>query len=341
MAKRVSKKKTVSLKKMEKVEEAPRLKLHKSFKRSYREDYKRELHAPGFLSHAVNVFKVLFKNWKLFLPLVLIATVASVLLVGMMSEEVYQEFQSAFDQTNEEYDGKFGNFAKAGLMLISTVTTGGLNQDMNEAQLLMMLLILLMVWLIVVYILRRIVAGKTLKLRDALYNALAPLLSTICLMALFVIELIPALITLIIYVAAKETEFLTMPFYALIFFIFAVLMLLLSIYLTSRTVIAMVRVSVPGTYPIKALKEAADILLGRRIRFIVRLVFLAFVVAIIYIVIMMPIILLDMWLKSSFEFLASVPFVSFFLVLTTIYAFVYAAAYIYLFYRRMIESDNE
>ena len=318
-----------------------RLKLHKSFKRSYREDYKRELHAPGLLHHAVNTFKIIFKNWKLFLPLVLLATVMGIVLVGMMSEETYQEFQKAFDQTNEEYNGRFGNVAKAGLMLISTVATGGLNQNMGELESTFMIIIFLVLWLVTVYILRHVMAGKKLKLRDALYNALAPLLSTLCLMLLFIVELVPALIAIILYVVANDTGFLSTPFYALILFILAALLILLTIYLISRTIVAMVAVTVPGTYPVQALRIAADVLTGRRVRFIVRLLFLVFVVAIIYVIVMLPIILLDMWLKASFEWLSNVPIVSFFLVLVTTFVFVYASSYIYLFYRRMIESDNE
>ena len=43
-----------------------RLKLHHSFKRSYREDYVRPLRTPGLVAHAWMTLKVLFKNWKLF-----------------------------------------------------------------------------------------------------------------------------------------------------------------------------------------------------------------------------------------------------------------------------------
>ena len=39
-----------------------RLKLHHSFRRSYREDYARPLAAPGLVSHAMSTLKILFKN---------------------------------------------------------------------------------------------------------------------------------------------------------------------------------------------------------------------------------------------------------------------------------------
>ena len=37
---------------------------HKSFKRSYREDYVRELNVPGMMYHILYAFKLIFKNYK-------------------------------------------------------------------------------------------------------------------------------------------------------------------------------------------------------------------------------------------------------------------------------------
>ena len=66
---------------------------HKSFKRSYREDYKRELEVPGIMHHIFASFGVIFKNWKLFLPLLIIAVVLSAIFVGIMSEANYVQFK--------------------------------------------------------------------------------------------------------------------------------------------------------------------------------------------------------------------------------------------------------
>ncbi|MBR3323450.1 hypothetical protein IKG16_01020 [Candidatus Saccharibacteria bacterium] len=314
---------------------------HKSFHRSYKEDYKRELKVPGLLSHAVNVFKVIFKNWKLFLPLILLATIFNILLVGLMNEDTYTAFQSAVDETNQNYaDGKLGNFAKAGLTLISVVTTGGLSQGLTETQIIFLAAIFLIVWLVTVYIIRHYFAGHKIKLRDALYNALTPLLSTLVVLVIFLIQLLPIVFTVIIYSAAIQTEFLSTPFYALVFFIFASLMILFSLYLISSTTMALVAVTAPGLYPMKAISSASDLIMGRRIKLIIRILFLLLVVAIIYVVFMLPLILLDMWAKSTFDFLEGIPFVSVYLLIATIFIFIYSATYFYLYYRRMLNYDN-
>lgn len=314
---------------------------HKSFRRSYREDYKRELQVPGLLSHAIITFKTIFKNWKLFLPLIILAVVFNVVLVGLMNEDTYAAFQNAVEETNQNYaGGNLGNFAKAGLTLVAVVTTGGLSQGLTEIQIVFLITIFLITWLTTIYIVRHHLAGHRIKLRDALYNALTPLISTLIVLVILLIQLIPISITLIVYSAAVETEFLSTPFYALVFFIFASLMIIFSLYLVSGTAMGLVAVTAPGLYPLKALSSASDLIMGRRIKLMLRILFLIFVTAIVYVIWMLPLILLDMWAKSTFSWLEGIPFVSVYLLIATVFSFVYAATYLYLYYRRILNYDN-
>ena len=201
-----------------------RVRLHQSFKRSYREDYVRKLSVPGLLHHAGDTFSIIFKNWKLFIPLIIFAVVFNVLLVGLMSEATYVSFQETLEETNTKIaGGEIGNFAKAGLLLISTVTTGGLSGGLGEAQTIFAVIIFLLIWLITIYLLRFRLADKKVRLRDGFYNALTPLLSTFVVFVVGLFQAIPIFLTVFAYSAAVQTDFLSTPFYALVFFIFAAL----------------------------------------------------------------------------------------------------------------------
>ncbi len=325
-----------------KPEKKSRVKLHHSFKRSYREDYVRELNVPNLTTHAVDTFKILFKNWKLFLPFLLIMAILNIILVGLMNESTYVQFQNILEQNNEALaNGKLGNFAKSGLLLVSTVTSGGLSSGLSEAQQIFAIIIFLLIWLITIYLLRHLLAGHKIKLRDGFYNALTPLISTfVCLIVAF-IESIPILLVIIAYSAAVSTDFLSTPFYALIFFIFASLMLILSGYLLSSSLVALIAVTAPSLYPLEALRIANDLMMSRRIKFIIRLLFLIFVLALVWVVVMMPIIMLDLWLKSFVSWLNGVPIVPLFLLLMSCFSFIYISAYLYLFYRRMLSHDEK
>ena len=143
---------------------AGRVRLHKSFHRSYREDYQRDLEVPGMMYHIFATFKIIFKNWKLFLPLLIIVVVLNSVLVGIMSESTYTQFQDILDQTSMQVaGGDIGNMAKAGLLLISTVTTGGLSGESSEAATVFGVIIFLIIWLVTIFLLRHRLAGHKVK----------------------------------------------------------------------------------------------------------------------------------------------------------------------------------
>lgn len=327
---------TLWAKRMERKKE--RVNPHKSFRRSYREDYVRETNVPGIMQHILESFKIIFKNWKVFLPFLVLSVLFSALFIGIMSEETYQKFQSVLDQTNEQIgSGDIGGMAKAGLLLVATITTGGLAGDSGEAVTVFGVLIFLTIWLVTIFLLRHIMAGHKVKLRDGLYNAMTPLISTFVIFLVALFQAVPIFILIIAFSAAIQTEFLATPFYALLFFVFAVLMILISGYLLSSSLMAFVAVSAPGLYPMKALNAASDLMMGRRMKFMIRLVALLIVVALMWAVVMLPLILFDLFMKG-FEWTHGIPFIPICLSFMTCFTGIYVTAYLYLYYRWMIDA---
>ena len=259
-------------------------------------------------------------------------------MISSMSEDTYRQFQKVLDQTSEQMGtGDIGNVARAGLLLISTVTTGGLSGSSSEVTIVFSVLIFLMIWLVTIFLIRHIMAKQKVKLRDALYNAMTPLISTLVVFVVAVIQAVPIFILIIAYSAAVRTEFLATPFYALVFFVFAALMILLSGYLLSSTLMAFVAVSAPGMYPMPAMQATSELMRGRRIRFCLRIVALIIAMVIMWVLVMMPLILFDLWMKQ-FEWTATVPFVPICLVIMTCFTAIYVTAYLYIYYRWMLED---
>lgn len=319
-----------------------RLRLHQSFKRSYREDYARKLNVPGLLYHTMDTFRIILRNWRHFLPLIIFAVVFNVALVGLMSEETYVKFQDTLAETSDSLKvGEVGNLAKASLLLISTVTTGGLSSGLSEVQIVFAVISFLLIWLITIYLLRHLLAQKTVRLRDAFYNACSPLISSFLVFFVAMLQSIPILLVVVTYSTAVQTDFLSTPFYALVYFIFAAVMLLLSLYLLSSTLMALIAVSAPGLYPMVAFRTASDLMAGRRTRFVLRLVFLIMALAVVWVIVMLPLITLDLFLKSQFEWLSGFPFVPICLLIMTNFSFVYITAYLYIYYRRVLAYEDD
>lgn len=312
---------------------------HKTFRRSYREDYKREIEVPGIMHHSAVTFRVIFKNWRLFLPLIAIAVVVAIAFIGLMNEASYRQFQTILDQTTEQMEkGDIGIVAKSGLLLISTITTGGLSGESSESGTVFAVLIFLILWLTTIFIVRQRLAGRKIKLRDALYNSMTPLISSFVVFVVAVIQCVPIFLLIIVYSAAVQTEFLATPFYALVFFIFAALMILLSGYLLSSSLMALVAVSAPGLYPMQALRTASELMMGRRVKFVLRLVGLLLILAVTWVAVMLPLIMFDLFMEQ-FEWTHGVPFVPVCLLVMTCFTGIYVSAYLYLYYRWTLGYD--
>ena len=318
-----------------------RLKLHHSFKRSYREDYQRGLKAPGLVAHAMSTLKILFKNWKLFGALLIIIVVMNIIFVGLMSEDTYQTVQDSIDESSEVLQyGEIGRIAKSGLLLISTVATGGLTKGMTEVQQVFMFFFGAVTILVTIYYLRHLLAGNHPKMRDGLYNALTPLVSTMLVLLLVLVHMIPIFIFIIVYSTALATDFLAQPLYAFLFWLFGSLLILLSAYLLPGSILAICATTVPGIYPMQAVHATTDLIQGRRTKFIIRIVFALVFVAVIWVIVMLPLIWLDLVLKQNIEWMEGIPFVPFLLQIMTTFTVIYLTAYIYLFYRRMLDDPE-
>ena len=337
-------KKQLAREKKQLIKKQDEVRLHRSFKRSYYEDYQRKTELPSLTSQASAAFKMFFKFWKIFLPLLLIFVGLYIFLIGAMSENTLADVKANVEQTNKDVaDGKIGTVGKAGLTLLGIISTGGLT-TMNDAQIVIAVLLFAIIWLVTIYLARHLLAGhQEIKMRDGFYSALSPLVSTLVVGLIIFLEAVPIMLTIIVFQVALTTEFLSTPFYALLFFMFAALMITLSLYLLSSSFFAIIVVSAPGLYPLTAVRMAKNLIMGRRLRFLIRVFYLVIIVALLYLLLLMPAIILDGILKAQFAWLADskIPFVAIIQLTITVFIFIYLSIYFYLFYRALLDYNDD
>ena len=337
-------KKQLAREKKQLIKKQDEVRLHRSFKRSYHEDYQRKTELPSLTSQASAAFKMFFKFWKIFLPLLLIFVGLYIFLIGAMSENTLADVKANVEQTNKDVaDGKIGTVGKAGLTLLGIISTGGLT-TMNDAQIVIAVLLFTIIWLVTIYLARHLLAGhQEIKMRDGFYSALSPLVSTLVVGLIIFLEAVPIMLTIIVFQVALTTEFLSTPFYALLFFMFAALMITLSLYLLSSSFFAIIVVSAPGLYPLTAVRMAKNLIMGRRLRFLIRVFYLVIIVALLYLLLLMPAIILDGVLKAQFAWLAEskIPFVAIIQLTITVFIFIYLSIYFYLFYRALLDYNDD
>ena len=312
---------------------------HRSFRRTYRRDYVRSLKLPGYWSFTNSVRRTLWESRRLFVWVVVVYALLSGLLVGLASQDTYTTLSTTLrDTSGEIFTGNWGEIGKAGL-LFATSVTGSLTATPTEAQQIYAGLIALLIWLTTVWLLRATKAGQRPRFRDGLYNAGAPIVPTAAVSLALIIQLVPAALAVIAFSAAMSTGFLSGGVEAMIFTVVATLLIVLSTYWVTSTLIALIVATLPGMYPMRALKTAGDLVIGRRLRILFRWLWLAFLILVVWALVMIPIIIFDTWLKSLLPGIQWLPIVPATLLLMGSLSITFVAAYVYLFYRKVVEDD--
>lgn len=312
---------------------------HRSFRRTKRRDYHRSLAIPGYLAFTTEVRKVLWKNKKVFLGLVAIYAVLTGFLVGIASQDTYSALSDTLRDTGEElFSGNLGELGKASLLFIAAAT-GSFSETLTSDQQIYAGFIGLLTWLTTVWLLRNVLAGHKVKLRDGLYSAGAPILSTFIVILVMIVQLLPLAIALIGINAASSSGILAGGVEAMLFWIAASLLAVLSLFWITSTFIALVVVTLPGMYPFKAVAAAGDLVSGRRIRILLRLIWMMVTIVVVWALIMIPIILIDTWAKGLFSQIEWLPTIPITLLIMTSFTVVWSASYVYLLYRKVVEDD--
>ncbi len=294
---------------------------------------------PGYIAFTLEVWRTMWKFKSTFWRLVLVYAALSGLFVGLASQAIYTQLSGLIREAGGEVVG--GDISKLGeagdLLLISL--TGAANPEVGEAQQLIGGLLVLLMWLTTIWLLRAFLAGHTPRLRDGFYNSGAPLVPTLLLSFVFILQLLPAAIAAIGVAAAVPTGFVNGVIIMVPFWIIIALLIILSLYWITSTFIALVVVTLPGMYPGEALKSARELVAGRRLPILLRMLWLFVISGLLWVVIMIPIILLDAALKGLWQAIEWLPIVPVAFLLVSSLALVWMVSYVYLLYRKVVDND--
>jgi hypothetical protein len=313
---------------------------HRSFRRTRRRDYVRGLDLPGYFSFTKHVWSTMWEYRKALLFLAILYSILTVLLVGIASQDLYSTISSTLNTTSGNvFSGALGQIGKSGLLFL-TAATGGISQTLTEAQQVYAGIITLLTWLTTVWLLRNLMAGHKVKMRDGLYSAGAPIVSTFMVALVFIVQLLPLALAVIAYSAASATGLLAGGVEAMLFWIVALLLVVLSAYWVTSTFFALIIVTLPGMYPYQALKTAGDLVAGRRLRILLRLVWMFVVTVVVWLVVMIPIIMIDSWVKDLLRAVSGFPTVPLALLIMGAITIIWISSYVYLLYRKVVDDGT-
>lgn len=312
---------------------------HRSFRRTRTRDYRRSLELPGYWAFTAYVVRTLRTNRRLFASLIIVYAVLGAVLVGLSSQDAYSQLSQLLDDTGTElFTDGWGAIGQAGLLLM-TGLSGGLNPQLTEAQQIYSVLILLLTWLTTVWLLRGLMAGKRPRLRDGLYNAGSPIVATGLILLTLLIQLLPATIAIVIATSASSTNLFESGFMAMIISVVVALLVVVSTYWAVATFFALIIVTLPGMYPWQALRTAGDLVIGRRVRLLLRLAWMSLLGLVGWALVVLLTILLTRMITPVLPWLKAAPVVPVVMSLMSAVVVVWSATYIYLLYRKVVEDD--
>jgi hypothetical protein len=309
---------------------------HRSFRRTYRRYSIRSLELPGYIAFTVEVWRVMRRHRSTFIWLVLAYAALSAFFVGFASQSAYTQLSGLIRSSSGE--GSVERVADAGLLLVSGAS-GAVSPETDGVQQLIGGLLVLVVWLTTIWLLRAFLAGHAPRLRDGFYNSGTPFVPTIVLCFVLTLQLLPAAIAAIAISAATSSGLVNGGIEALLLWVVALLLVVLSLYWIVSTLIALVVVTLPGMYPLQALKTGNELTIGRRLRILLRMLWLLFIIIAVWICVVIPIILIDAWIKNLLPATAWLPIVPVTFLLVNSASVVLAASYIYLLYRKVVDDD--
>ena len=124
---------------------------------------------------------------------------------------------------------------------------------------------------------------------------------------------------------------------AMLFWIGAVLLGILSLYWITSTIFALIIVTIPGMYPYQAINTAGDLMVGRRIKILLRWLWMALVLLLTWVIVLLIFIFIDMGLKALFPAISAWPIVPIVILLLGAFTTIWVSTYVYLLYRKVVD----
>lgn len=306
---------------------------HRSFRKTERSSLPAQPELPGFIAFTTEVWRTMASYKRPMLNFGAILVIINLMTIGLAQQENYKFFTGVIQSVgNDAAAGNFSTFIDK-TALLGLAITGGLNGNLSEVQQFTLGLTGLLISLSIVWYLRHRLQGKTVKVRDALYSSGGPILPAVILVLVGLVQTVPALLGVLLYSTVSSAGISGVEL--MMFAIASGLLILLSLYWLTSTFFAGIIITIPGTYPLKALKLAGDIVIGKRLQLLLRVLWLGLLSVIIWVVVLVPAFFLADAISISW-----LPIVPVVLQLLGAWSLIFAVTYIYLLYRKMLDEPK-
>jgi len=269
-----------------------------------------------------SAWQVLWRHRGLFIGITLVYGLLNLVLVQGLASNT--DVTSLKDTLSHAFSGHFASLASGASVFVILVTSAGNGSSQTAGA--YQLFLGLITSLAVIWALRQIMAGSTIRIRDAYYQGMYPLIPFILVLIVIGLELIPLLIGSSLYALVVTNGIAVHALEKVLFVAIFAALAAVSVYLIISSIFALYIVTLPDMTPMRALRSARQLVKGRRWALFRKLLFLPVVLLVAAAIVMVPIII----------FLTPVAQWVFFLL--TMFALVAIHAYMYTTYRELLNE---
>lgn len=258
----------------------------------------------------------------LFIGITLVYGLLNLLLVhGLAGSSDLSDLKHTFDQI---FTGHFGSLA-SGLGVFVTLVSSSGNASSDTAGAYQVFLSII-ASLAIIWALRQTMAGVNLRIRDAFYKGMYPLVPFILVLLVIGLQFIPLLAGVSLYSIVVNNGIAILGLEKFLWGLFSCLLALLTVYMVSSSIFALYIVTLPDMTPMKALRSARELVRYRRWTIVRKVLFLPVLLLVIAAVIMIPIII---WLT---------PLAQWVFFGLTMFMLLAVHSYIYVLYRELLNE---
>jgi hypothetical protein len=291
---------------------------YKSFQLSRRIKHPGKL--PSAWKLAVASIKMIWQNKKLFLGIALIYGLLNLVLVRGFSSGV--DVASSKDILNEVFKGNWGQLT-SGLAIFAVMVTASGNSSSDAASV-YQLFLLLTTSLAVIWALRQSYSGVSVRIRDAFYRGMSPLVLYILVFLVVGLQLLPMIIGSSLYNLVVSNGIAAGALERTAWLLLFLSLTLLSLYMITSSIFATYIVTLPDMTPFKALRSARQLVKYRRWTVLRKIILMPIFLFLAGAIIMLPIILF------------ATPLAQWVFFILTMVGLVLIHAYMYNLYRELL-----
>jgi hypothetical protein len=276
-----------------------------------------------------NVFKLskiaaltVWQHKRLFAGITVIYGLLNLVLVqGIAGNADLTELKQTLDQA---FTGNFGSLVSG--LSIFAVLVGSAGNASSETAGAYQLFLALIGSLAIIWALRQVLAGNSLRIRDGYYRGMYPLVPFTLVLIVVGIQLLPLLIGSTLYGLVISNGIAVYTAEKLLWGLVYLFLTLITLYMLSSSLFALYIATLPDMTPMKALRSARELVRRRRWTVLRKILALPIILLVVAAIIMVPIIV---WIT---------PLAQWVFFLLTMSALLAVHSYMYILYRELLNE---